>query len=351
MTIALRRQRDDWRDLQRRLAERVSCGLDILKEIVEMVMRRGRGVEGQRRHEARGHVACLRAYEGLGSILRRGLASTAVHGEARRGPWDPYTSQGVEILTVPGQASSSKFCRGFGAEIDENVGVNEGWDRGVVRSDKGATYLRLVFGERLRVLYALKRAGLREKRAKLRVQIQERGRARGGNVGGVGVEPEMSSFTEGVEAERETLAEFLTCAWCTREGAAIEHAMVKAPRVLEFRPRKSSCVGSRAKGNPPGSNTKLGRWGVYCPSWNRYVKMSRGLVALLRLAARSSRLLRSSCAWVERAETSSSSKSRTAVVRVASVKPKRTVLESRSEDKGRKRYGRANAGGLVDGAS
>ncbi|KAH8993774.1 hypothetical protein EDB92DRAFT_1815432 [Lactarius akahatsu] len=70
----------------------------------------------------------------------------------------------------------------------------------------------------------------------------------------------MSSFTEGVEAERETIAEFLTCAWQMGEGVVIEHAMVKAPRVLELHLRKSSCA-------------RLGVW--------------------------SSCLLWSSCAWVE----------------------------------------------------
>ncbi|KAH9007303.1 hypothetical protein EDB86DRAFT_2824353 [Lactarius hatsudake] len=60
---------------------------------------------------------------------------------------DPYTSWGVKILTIPGQASSSKFCGSFGAEMDENGALNKGGDGCVMCDDKGATCLRLAMGQ------------------------------------------------------------------------------------------------------------------------------------------------------------------------------------------------------------
>ncbi|KAH9010695.1 hypothetical protein EDB85DRAFT_2233205 [Lactarius pseudohatsudake] len=207
---------------------------------------------------------------------------------------------GVEILTVPGQASSSDFVESFGGKNGEKVGVNEGWDGGVVLSDKGAAW-GWAEGKEGKdggtEAVAARPKKTREMRRKRKQSTRwssrgsrygawrnddsstkrgheagheegykegrsasdkwegskERGGAWSVDVKGAGIGSQgsgedgmgggvlvMSSFTEGVRVERETTAELLSCAWRTREGAVIEHAMVKAPCVLEFRPRKSS---------------------------------------------------------------------------------------------------------------
>ncbi|KAH9032984.1 hypothetical protein EDB85DRAFT_2274879 [Lactarius pseudohatsudake] len=283
--------------------------------------------------------------------LARRLAFVGVHGEGER--WEgererererecrpsyPYISRGVEILTVPGQASSSEFCRGFDAENGEFGGLNEGWDEGVGWAEgkegkDGGTEAIAARPKKTREMgREVVMKGRRRQGRKRHIWQSSRGsrygawgngdsstkgkeggheegtspsdvrsagtglRASGEDNRGGGVLVRLLSTSEGVGAEREMRAKLLT--WRTREEAVtvIELAIVKAFRVLGFRPMESSCVGSSANTNPPGSNTKLRRWGVYCSSRNRYAKASRDfkLAASLRLPAKISRLLQNS---------------------------------------------------------
>ncbi|KAH8977085.1 hypothetical protein EDB86DRAFT_3250392 [Lactarius hatsudake] len=95
-----------------------------------------RGVDRDEKGKERGDGQCNRP-----GMLRD-------KGDTRRGDVRPvYEWLGVEILTVPGQASSSEFCGSFGAEMDENGALNEGCDGCVVGDDKGAVCLRLAMAE------------------------------------------------------------------------------------------------------------------------------------------------------------------------------------------------------------
>ncbi|KAH9028830.1 hypothetical protein EDB83DRAFT_2319519 [Lactarius deliciosus] len=160
-------------------------------------------------------------------------------------PRDPYTSWGVKILTVPGQASSSSSFEDFSAE-NGGIVVYSRSEEGEGGLDGGAQAACGDEGVCLQLALAMKRVVKILGSAENRATVMVRDVSDGEDSKGGGVLVRILSNSEGAEVGREEV------------DMVVKLAMVKTVRVLGFHLKTSSCAWYGVEANPLGSNTKLG---------------------------------------------------------------------------------------------